>query len=167
MVTIAGKKKAKAQIAEHNGAAYKHSRSGGLVLNYDDAATRRTVEQCFRTNKTLLNPIIDWEDEDVWEFLNDVAKVPHCELYDKGFKRLGCIGCPMGGNIAAELEAYPKYKEHYMRTFGRMVEARKQAGKPKTFMDAQHVMDWYLGKTFSDKNIINGQVWFEDLEETE
>lgn len=54
-----------------------------------------------------------------------------------------------------------------MRAFGRMVEARKQAGKPKTFMDAQHVMDWYLGKTFSDKNIINGQVWFEDLEDAE
>ena len=27
------------------------------------------VEHCYRTRKTMVNPIVDWTDEDVWEFL--------------------------------------------------------------------------------------------------
>ena len=41
------------------------------------------------------NPIIDWTREDVWYFLNEVVKVEHCELYDKGWQRIGCLFCPM------------------------------------------------------------------------
>ena len=47
-------------------------------------------------SKHLINPIIDWEDEDVWEFINQY-EIPYCSLYDEGFARLGCIGCPMSG----------------------------------------------------------------------
>ena len=70
------------------------------------------VEQCYMKRKTTINPIVDWEEEDVWEFLNDVAKVPHCELYDKGYTRLGCIGCPLKGKagMLLDFERYPKYK---------------------------------------------------------
>lgn len=67
-------------------------------MNYDGDAGRRTVELCYRTNKTIVNRIIDWTDEDVWEFLR-AYKIPYCELYNEGFKRLGCIGCPLGGPI--------------------------------------------------------------------
>lgn len=105
LIRIDAKRSTK-DISDANGAAHIKTAKGGIVMNYDDAATRRTVEQCFRTSKTILNPIIDWEDDDVWEFLNDVAKVPHCELYDQGYKRLGCIGCPMSVNREAELERY-------------------------------------------------------------
>ena len=164
MVTIVGKKKAKDQIVQQNEAKVRRTKSGGVVMNYDDAKTRRTVEQCFRTNKTLLNPIIDWKDEDVWEFLNDVVKVPHCELYDYGFKRIGCIGCPMSDNAEQELERYPKYKSHYMRAFERMLHEREKKRKPCTFRDAQHVMDWYLKKTTSDKNKLEGQIGIDELE---
>lgn len=40
---------------------------GGLILNYENSESHRTVENCYRTNKTLVNPIFDWwiEDEDI------------------------------------------------------------------------------------------------------
>lgn len=100
---------------------------GGLILNDDNDENRRTVEQCYRTRKTLVNPIVDWEDEDVWQFLNEIAKVPHCELYDHGYKRLGCIGCPLSGteNMKEDFERYPKYKDAYIRAFERMIENHK------------------------------------------
>jgi phosphoadenosine phosphosulfate reductase len=85
------------------------------------------VEQCFRTQKTLVNPIIDWEDEDVWQFLND-GGYEHCELYDKGKTRIGCIGCPMNTAAAAELEEYPKYKENYLKAFARMLKRNDEKG---------------------------------------
>ena len=39
---------------------------GGVVLNYDNTENQRMVTHCIRTGKVLLNPIIDWEDDDVW-----------------------------------------------------------------------------------------------------
>ena len=163
LIRIDAKRSTK-DISDANGAAHIKTAKGGIVMNYDDAATRRTVEQCFRTSKTILNPIIDWEDDDVWEFLNDVAKVPHCELYDQGYKRLGCIGCPMSVNREAELELYPKYKAHYMRAFARMIEERKRRGKEKNFDSPQAVMDWYLEKTTPGSKKCAGQIGIEELE---
>lgn len=95
-----------------------------MVLNLDNAEERRAVEMCYRTQRTLVNPIIDWTDDEVWEFLNDIAKVPHCSLYDEGFKRLGCIGCPMASARARKLEfeRYPKYKQAYIRAMQKMVD---------------------------------------------
>jgi hypothetical protein len=50
-------------------------------------------------------------------------------LYDKGFLRVGCIGCPLSSRQKYELEKYPKYKQNYINAFQRMLEARKAAGK--------------------------------------
>jgi phosphoadenosine phosphosulfate reductase len=39
-----------------------------------------------------LCPIIDWSTSEVWEYL---ANRPHCSLYDEGYKRIGCVCCPL------------------------------------------------------------------------
>lgn len=115
-----------------------------IAYNDDNTETRRMVEQCYRTTKTLLNPIVDWSTEEVWEFLNDVAKVPHCELYDQGFTRLGCIGCPMNTHAADGLERWPTYKRAYIKAFDRMIQRRKEKGSKTEWEDGQAVMEWWL-----------------------
>lgn len=116
------------------------------MLNDDNAETRRAVEVCFRTRKTLVNPIIDWEDEDVWEFIHKY-NVPYCELYDQGYKRLGCIGCPMiSGTRKKELDAYPKYKEQYLRCFDKMMQNRKDRGLTSFcgWETGKDIYDWWV-----------------------
>lgn len=134
---------------------------GGPTLNDDNTETRRYVEQCYRTRKTLINPIVDWSTEDVWEYLDEVAKVPHCSLYDEGFDRLGCIGCPLAGprQQRAQFDRWPIYRDNYMRAFARMVE-RKPVGKREKYTSAQAVMDWWLRKR-SGKKPMEGQtdIW--------
>jgi len=117
-----------------------------VVLNDDNDANRRAVEHCYRTHKTLINPIVDWLDEDVWEFLNNVAKVPHCCLYDEGFQRIGCIGCPMSTHKRKELQRWPKYREMYIRAFEKMIKARENNDLPNSWATAEEVMDWWLSK---------------------
>lgn len=114
-------KKLHAQAAENP--AYKQNKNGGIVFMDDNEDSRRMVEQCYAKRKTTINPIVDWTDEDVWEFLNDVAKVPHCCLYDEGFTRLGCIGCPLQGRegMLRDFERWPRYKELYIRAFDKMI----------------------------------------------
>ena len=98
-----------------------------MVLTNDNEESRRMVEQCYRRHKTNINPIIEWEDRDVWDFIR-AEKIPYCGLYDEGHHRLGCIGCPMQGTSGRERDFYrwPKYKDAYMRAFAKMIERRKE-----------------------------------------
>ena len=98
------------------------------------------VEQCYRTTKTLVNPIVDWSTADVWEFLNEVAKVPHCELYDQGFARLGCVGCPISANAAKELERWPTYRRAYIKAFDRMIKEHERKGLKTKWVNGDNVM---------------------------
>lgn len=149
VASIKGKPKTTAKMAQEIGADYRINKSGVLVLNDDNDPARRMVEHCYRTQKVMVNPIVDWETEDVWAFLDEIAKVPHCCLYDQGHKRLGCIGCPMNRTTAAEeLARWPKYKELYLRAFSRMIKAREEAGKdnlhPQDWSTPEKVMAWWL-----------------------
>ena len=123
VVDLQGKPKSTIKLANEVGADYKLNKHGEVIMNDDNDNNRRMVEMCFRTNKRMVNPIVDWTDDDVWQFLNE-NNIPHCSLYDEGYSRLGCIGCPLAGTkeMLRDFERYPKYKELYIRAFQRMIE---------------------------------------------
>lgn len=106
-----------------NPTATKINKSGGLSFLDDNDESRKMVEQCYQKNKVTINPIVDWTEEDVWEFIKEVAKVPYCELYDQGYERLGCIGCPLQGRkgMLEDFERYPRYKALYIKAFDKMI----------------------------------------------
>ena len=115
------------------------------LMNDNDEA-RRMFETCAMKSMHTLNPIIDWTQEDVWEYLNS-RNIPHCKLYDEGFDRVGCIGCPLAGShqMRFEFARYPKYKQAYLRAFEKMLAVRKDNGKPYyQWQTADDVMEWWL-----------------------
>lgn len=123
VVDLQGKPKTTAKKANEFGADYKLNKHGEVIMNDDNDENRRMVEHCYRTQKSMLNPIIDWSESDVWDFLND-NEIEHCCLYDEGFARLGCIGCPLSGskNMLRDFERWPKYKDNYIKAFQRMID---------------------------------------------
>lgn len=147
-VTIADKNVKDSELGVAN---YKRTSKGVVILNDDNDEARRTVEVCYRTRKTLVNPIIDWSDEDVWEFIHKY-NVPYCELYDKGFKRLGCIGCPMGGkkNMEREFEMYPKYKDMYIRSMDIM--AKNTTHREMKFENGEQAFLWWISGGSSEES---------------
>ena len=113
-------------------------------MNYDDDPDRRITEYCIRTGKALINPIADWTDDDVWEFL---GTDPHCVLYDQGFTRCGCLGCPMGRykNRMREFERWPYIKKLFLKAFVELIEARKAAGLDcENWKTPDDVMRWWI-----------------------
>lgn len=113
-------------------------------MNMDNDNNRRMVEQCYRTSSTMINPIVDWSDKDVWDFLHAYG----CEsnpLYQCGYKRIGCIGCPMASKHRyEEFARYPKYKQMYIRAFERMLKSPKNYfKKSKT---GEEVFKWWMGE---------------------
>lgn len=111
----------------------------------------------FWKEKIMLRPIIDWSDEDVWEFIK-TNNLPYCKLYDKGFKRIGCIGCPLNSRSQKEeLEIYPKFKEAYIRAFDRMIIERHKKGKETQWKTGKEVMKWWIGENIRQAKKIDGQ----------
>lgn len=114
--------------AENNENLKRTDKGGVIILNLDNAETRQLVESCYRTTKTLINPLIDWEDDFLWWYIRH-EKIELNPLYEEGFCRVGCIGCPMAAKKRwAEFERYPKYKEAYIRAFDKMLIERKRRG---------------------------------------
>lgn len=148
VVKIIGQPKTAIALAEELQAEYEISPKGGLILNTDNDKSRRMVEQCYRTTSTLVNPIIDWTDKEVWEFLNYYGYKSN-PLYQCGMKRIGCIGCPMasGKRMKSDLIRYPKYRDNYLRAFGRMLKAREAAGlnNKVAWESPEAVMMWWVG----------------------
>lgn len=99
-------------------------------------------------DKIMVSPILDWTDKDVWEFLNDVVKVPHCELYDKGFHRIGCICCPMSAKKQKlrEIAKYPHVKKNWIKTIKKLIE---MGHITRDIKDAEFGFNWWIsGKDF-------------------
>lgn len=164
LVTVLSGKAAK--TAEESGAEYTITKSGGIVLNMDNDPSRRTVELCYRTNKTLVNPIIDWTDDDIWEFIR-AENIPYCSLYDEGWSRLGCIGCPLAGtdHQKRQFSRWQTYYRLYLHAFADMLEARKMAGKTgTTWQNAEDVMRWWLTDTRKKQAApLDGQIEMKDF----
>lgn len=119
-----------------------------IKLMNDNDEARRMFETCTMKSMHTLNPIIDWTSEDVWEYLNS-RSIPHCSLYDEGFDRIGCIGCPLAGPVQMQKEfaRYPKYKQAYLRAFEKMLKVREGNGKPyHQWRTPEDVMSWWLSE---------------------
>ena len=86
-------------------------------VNITNADEEQTLGCIHGKEILLISPIIYWTEQDVWEFLNDVVKVPHCSLYDEGWHRIGCIGCPMSSHKQKMIEnaRYPHVKRNWIK----------------------------------------------------
>lgn len=139
-----------------------------VVLSTDNDDRRRLFENCRMQAKRVCNPIIDWTDRDVWEYIES----EHLEvnpLYQCGFSRVGCIGCPMAGTKGRQREfaRYPKFQKSYIRAFEWMLQERKRKGKMQGTWNmgttGEDVFHWWM-----EDGVIPGQMGlFEDLEEME
>lgn len=87
-------------------------------INHDQFSIDKETEvKCISgKDSILISPIINWDDRDVWDFLNGMG-IEHCELYDAGYKRIGCILCPMSSRKAKvrDIHDFPHVKEKWIK----------------------------------------------------
>ena len=106
---------------------------------------RRLTEMCYKNYTITINPIIDWTESEVWEF-HKLYNLPHNPLYDEGYKRVGCIGCPQKGKkgMLEDFKRFPKYKQIYLNSFKRMLKVRKEKGLETTWKTPEEVYEWWI-----------------------
>lgn len=132
-----------------------------LTLMNDNDEARTMLENCKLKGKRVINPIIDWKDADIWGYA-DAEKICMNPMYKCGWKRVGCIGCPLAAKGARrkEFARYPKIKAAYIRAFDRMLAERRKRGLTgtwKTGVDVYHA--------WMEDGVLPGQMAFEGVED--
>lgn len=123
-----------------------------LILSNDNDEDRRLFETCQLKGKRVVNPIIDWKDNEVMDYAA-VEKIPMNPLYCEGFHRVGCVGCPMASkNRIMEFARYPRIKAAYIRAFDRMLEERRKRSLPCQWQSGVDVFHWWM-----EDGVLSGQ----------
>jgi phosphoadenosine phosphosulfate reductase len=111
-----------------------------------------------RTKGLVVNPLLYWDSETLWNFIHEY-RIKYCNLYDEGFHRLGCVGCPMARRAGREKEfaRWPRYERAWKKVFRRVWERRsgsiQRNGRPwfgdVYFHDWEGMWNWWM----SDKSL--------------
>lgn len=129
-----------------------------IMMMNDNDTKRKLIEQCDLKGKMVVNPIIDWTHRDVWDYIQSEHIVTNT-LYECGYDRVGCIGCPMASKHRwKEFADFPTYKKAYILAFDKMLEERKRRGKNIVWKSGKEVFFWWM----EDKNIEGQMNLFED-----
>lgn len=137
--------------------AMKIHETSRAQIDFDDAASlfneadsfiehdNEFLKACKVRGKTSFQPLLEWTSNDVWQFI-DEQSIEYNPLYDEGWKRIGCVGCPMAGKTRIkEFARWPKYEDAYKRAFGKMLEVRKRCGLETQWANADEVFQWWMG----------------------
>ena len=89
-------------------------------------------------DKNLLNPILEWTLNDVYDFLRS-RNILLCPLYETQ-NRIGCIGCPMSPKtMRRDFRLRPNFKKAYIKTVKKLIVN----GKYSEFESAEDVVNWW------------------------
>lgn len=127
-------------LKERQSAAYED-----VILNNDNYVKRKIIDRCEVKGAVVANPIIDWRNKDIWEFIRS-EKIRYNPLYDMGYSRVGCIGCPMAGfsGRCKEFSDFPKYRDNYIKAFDRFIRRKEAEGYVSKYKTAQEMFDWWI-----------------------
>jgi len=92
--------------------------------------------------KTFCHVIFDWKSRDVWDYIKS-NNLPYCKLYDEGWERIGCIGCPYATaqQKKMQFDRFPNIKKAYLWAINKMMER-----KPDKYFgtDAELCFEWWV-----------------------
>lgn len=132
------------------------------LKNQDEFSVKNDNEiRCINgKDSIIISPIFNWTQKDVWYFLNNIIKAPHCKLYDEGKTRIGCIMCPMSSlkQIQKDIEKFPYVKKKWIDTI-KEIRRRgefyvyKYTDNPNATEDeiAENIFDYWISRESYNK----------------
>lgn len=151
MATLIGIRKAESRNrAKRNEVEVSGRKFSGSLdqFNRENEIEDQCMARYGKKDKLIIAPIIEWSDKDVWDFIHD-RKLSYCKLYDEGWKRIGCLFCPMARKSEMEMykERYPKYRAAIIRVIAKIRAKGKGYANDYPELTAEQVFDWWTGKS--------------------
>lgn len=112
----------------------------------------RWSENALDMNKQkTICPIVYWSDDQVWEFLKQYG-VTVCVLYSEGWKRLGCVGCPLNNQSREkEFVRWPAFERNWknavVKNWENFHDKQTLKGKPtfqSRFKSGEELWHWWM-----------------------
>lgn len=137
-----------------------------LIMAWDNDESRRTFENCYAQAEKRLNPLACWPDSYIWDYSHE-AGLEQCCLYSEGFRRLGCIGCPMAGERERrrEFDRWPKFRDQWIRIFGQVIRLQEQEGQINEHASGRDWFEWWLGERAQEAPIDENQLILDNYQE--
>lgn len=98
-------------------------------------------------------PLYNWTADHIWAYI-DAHSLPYCSLYDEGFDRIGCIGCPLASAKVRrqQFDRWPNIAEKWRDLMRGLWATRKQQvadaktlWAPETqWTSWQDMFNWYV-----------------------
>lgn len=127
----------------------------GQKPNEENAFDCTLITNCKAQNDVIVNPIVDWSERMVWDFLRS-EQVKMNPLYERGYDRVGCIGCPMNTKCRKkQFIDYPIYKDNYIKAFEKMIKVRREKGLQSKWKDGKDCFNWWI-----EEETLPGQMEF-------
>lgn len=134
------------------------------MLFDDNDDGRMQFENCVSKNKRVLNPIIAWTDAELWQYIKQ-ENIEVCNLYSMGWKRIGCIGCPMAilKEKTRQFQYAPYVRKHLIQAFEDML---KERDRPRIdWHTGEDVMAWWIkAERHIKTQEADGQTMFDESE---
>lgn len=128
-------------------------------FHFDNLDEVKQMGACYTNSYFFVNPLAYWTDEYLWDYIKS-EKLEFNPLYEKGFKRVGCICCPMASSCERkkELALYPKYEQRFIKLADDIIKLRNAQGLANSFKfkSGQEYFDmWVSGEKLSTNEEFN------------
>lgn len=121
----------------------------------------RLTRVCNKTGEQAIQPIFDWTDKDIWDYINS-NNLPYCKLYDEGWNRIGCMCCPFASK-EEKLNSMDKWPT-FFKAIRKGVRIRwntywipKESPVAERFNSADDLFEWWIQGNISYPDL--GEKW--------
>jgi phosphoadenosine phosphosulfate reductase len=114
-----------------------------------EKSQRRALGSEIKTNMEhhiCLCPIFTWTTNDIWQHI-ERHHLLYCVLYDQGWDRIGCVGCPFNSRRAEQIARYPGLAHAYRNACRKAFAHRVALGKGSRWKDGDDMYEWWIGET--------------------
>lgn len=99
--------------------------SGIQRFHFDNTDDVKQTGACYTNSYFYVNPLAYWSDDYLWDYIES-ERIEVNPLYGKGFRRGGCICCPMASTCERKrgLALYPKFEKRFIKLADDIIQYR-------------------------------------------
>ncbi len=108
--------------------------SGIQRFHFDNTDDVKQTGACYTNSYFYVNPLAYWSNDYLWDYIES-ERIEVNPLYGKGFRRVGCIGCPMASTCERKREfaLYPKFEKRFIKLADDIIQYRIFKSLPNRF----------------------------------
>lgn len=129
--------------------ALKVSEELGEEPDKENAYDCKLISSAKQCGKITVQPILDWSSTEVWEYIRGRG-IPYNPIYDMGYHRVGCVGCPIASlkMRKKEFHDFPGLEKYWRKIANDLIAVHGSYNSKKIGVvdTGDKFFDWWMEK---------------------